>query len=87
MFGILAVFHGRNALGFPEDLREITKGRETQQLGDLGQGKVCFRQKVFAFVDASGDHIIDGGYAVLLFESVREVEFVHVRFFRQLIQG
>ena len=53
----------------------------------MGQGEICFRQKVFAFVDAPGDHIIDGGNAVLLFESVGEVEFVHVSLFCQLVQG
>ena len=35
IFRVLPVFHGCDPLGSAENLREVTQGRESQQLGDL----------------------------------------------------
>ena len=84
---MMPVFHGGNFLCSVEDLRKITEGGESQQLCDLGHGQVSFCQQVFAFLQAPGDHIVDRGDAILPFEGMGEVEFVHVRLFCQLIQS
>ena len=82
----LAVFLGADVLGAVENLGEITQRGKAQQLSNLGHGKIRFGQQVLAFVDASGDHIVDGGEAVFLFEGMGEIEFIHVSFFGQLLQ-
>ena len=85
-FVLLPIFQGRYVLCAVEDLGKVAEGGETQKLGDLGHGQVCFSQQVFAFLQASGDHIVDRGDAVLLLEGMGKVEFVHVCLFCQLIQ-
>ena len=69
--GTLAVLHGGGCLGSAEDLGEVAQRGESQQLCDLGHGKVCFCQQVFAFLNPLGDHIVDRGDAILPLEGMR----------------
>ena len=85
--GVLAVFHGRNALGFAEDLGEVAQGGEAQELCDLGHGKIGLGQQVLAFFQAAEDQVIDGGDAVFPLEGVGEIVLVHMGFFCQEFQG
>ena len=55
-------------------------------MGNLGHGEVGFGKQIFAFLQTSGNHIVNRGYTILLLEGVGEVKFVHVCLFCQLIQ-
>lgn len=85
--GALAVLHGGGCLGSAEDLGEVAQRGESQQLGDLGHGKIRFCKEVFAFLNPLGDHIVDGGGAVLSFEGMGQIILVHMGIFRQLFQS
>lgn len=49
---ILPIYLGADRLCAVEDLGKITQRGETQQLGDLGHGKICFSQQVLALFNA-----------------------------------
>ena len=83
----MPVFHGAGLLGPAEDLGEVAQGRKAQKLGDLGHGKICFCQQVFAFLDPAGDHVIDGGDPILPLEGVGEIIFIDVGLLGQLLQS
>lgn len=87
VFGALPIFHGTDQLCSSENLGEITEGGKPQQLGNLGHGKVGFGQQVLALLDSSGDHVVDGGNAVLPFKCMGKIILVHVGIFSQLFQG
>ena len=87
LLGVLAVFHGRNALDFAENLGEVAQGGEAQELCNLGHGKIGLGQQVLAFLQTAEDQVIDGGDAILPLECVGQIVFIHVPLLRQLVQS
>ena len=55
----IPVFFRADAFRAAENLREITQRGKTEQLCNLGHGKIGFGQQVHALLDTLGDHIVD----------------------------
>ena len=57
---LIAVFRGTDSLYPAEALGEVAQGGEPQDLGDEGEGMVCFPQKEAALIYPPGDQVVDG---------------------------
>lgn len=81
------VLRGAQTFCVAEGLRKIAGGGETQNTGDLGQGKIGFHKKTLALPDAAGDQIADGRYPVFLLEGVGHIVLIDADFFGKQIQS